>query len=251
VGAFDELPSRTADPVRAAERTAQRTTERTTAEHAAERTTEHTAERTPDGIAERTAERADAASASELPSAGAASGAGAQAGAPPPSHSHAHTFEVVRDDADPADVARYRALVRVRDEMRFLGIAITAHPVSLLRAEAEAFGALPIAVAVARARHAGGRPCPTRLIAIVAGTRALRFGSRRVRFVTLEDESGIVDGFLASPPAGRLPSAGPWVVDGVLDAASGARTRLVVRSMRPLAEVRRLRRARERHGNPV
>jgi len=116
--------------------------------------------------------------------------------------------EVVGEHAD-----RYRMLVRVRNEIRFLAMHPTAHPMTVLRDEAARAGAVRI---VDLAACAGRR---VRVAAVVASSRRLAVeGGRLLQFVTLEDESGLVEARLAPPVHAALGDPithpGPFLVDG-------------------------------------
>jgi DNA polymerase III alpha subunit len=121
---------------------------------------------------------------------------------------------------DPARLELYRTLSRVRNELVHLGLHLTCHPLAALRAEAEREGCSRLAEAAA---SAGER-------ALVAGTLAAlrRVATRRgpMAFLTLEDESGVLEA-VAFPPAYRriaasLGTPGPFLVEGTLRDEHGA-----------------------------
>src|SRR5262249_37257768 len=80
----------------------------------------------------------------------------------------------------------YRALVRVRNELAYLDMHPTAHPMSVLREEATRAACIQIADLPARLGEV------VRIAAVVAGTRRLlTHGGSVMQFVTLEDETGL------------------------------------------------------------
>ena len=110
----------------------------------------------------------------------------------------------------------YRALVRIRNEVDILAMHVSDHPMRVLRAEARAAGAVALADVAARV----GRE--TRVAGIVAASRRLDArGGRRMQFVTLEDETGLVELVLLPGVFAALgdpvSSPGPFLVDGVVE----------------------------------
>jgi DNA-directed DNA polymerase III PolC len=109
---------------------------------------------------------------------------------------------------------------RARLERELLGVSLAAHPIALLAPRPHARGE-PIAAALARAR---GR---ARLVGLVAAMRRIRgAGGAPVLFLTLEDESGLLEGALTPGDLTRdLPvfSVGSYLeVTGELRDARGA-----------------------------
>lgn len=87
----------------------------------------------------------------------------------------------------------YRRLVRVRNELTYLHMHLSDHPLQLLRGEAERAGCIPTCAVTA---HAGRE---VRLAGLVAASRRHRGAHGRVmQFVTLEDESGLVEAVVSS-----------------------------------------------------
>jgi DNA polymerase III alpha subunit len=100
--------------------------------------------------------------------------------------------------------------------MEILGLALTAHPLALLRPRAGALGCVPIAEALL------ARASRVRVAGLVAATRRTPTRSgQTMQFVTLEDETGLLEGTLF-PGAyrrlgDRLSNLGPYVVEGDLE----------------------------------
>ena len=107
----------------------------------------------------------------------------------------------------------YRSLVRIRNELTYLDMHPTAHPMSVLRQEAARAGC--IQVVDLPANRAG----VVRIAAVVAATRRLVTHARSVmQFVTFEDETGVVEAVLfpGTYAALRDPvtTPGPFLVTG-------------------------------------
>ncbi len=111
---------------------------------------------------------------------------------------------------------RDRLLLRVRNELRILSMHPTEHPVALLRPDAERVGARPVrwAGAPAEARAV------TRFVGILAASRRVRSARGVTHFLTLEDETGLLE--VVVPPAvearvrTRISTPGPYLIEGVL-----------------------------------
>ena len=126
---------------------------------------------------------------------------------------------VVRRPSGP-HAPRYRALVRARNEIRVLGMHPSAHPMQLLRDEADRIGCrgireLPLEI---------GRQ--VRVAALVAASRKLNSAeARRMQFVTLEDEQGMIEAVLRPGVFETLDASlsdpGPLVVSGRIEADHG------------------------------
>jgi DNA-directed DNA polymerase III PolC len=109
---------------------------------------------------------------------------------------------------------------RARLEREWLGVSLAAHPMALLPSQPGGRGE-PIAAALSRAR---GR---ARVVGLVAAMRRIRSaGGSPVLFVTLEDETGLLEGALTRDDLARtLPgfSVGSYLeVSGELRDARGA-----------------------------
>jgi len=110
----------------------------------------------------------------------------------------------------------YPLLVKVRREIDVLDLSVTAHPLAVLRDRAARRGCIPIADALGRTGQkvrvagltAAWRPTPTR-----TGGRML--------FLTLEDETGLLEATLFSRAAARhgraLSSLGPHIAEGTIE----------------------------------
>lgn len=140
---------------------------------------------------------------------------------------------------EPAARARwelYRALVRARNEVDLLEVHPSAHPLALLREEARAVGCATLADAARARGH-------VRVAGLVAASRRVATRGGVTRFLTLEDETGLLEVVL--PPAvearhrDAIETPGPYLVDG----------RLVARQDDPHLVARALRPFHERHGS--
>jgi DNA polymerase III alpha subunit len=156
----------------------------------------------------------------------AGAAAGTPAGLPP-------ALQPPRGDADPARLALYRALVRIRNELRFLDMHVSHHPMRVLRPEAERYGCVPLAAAPARA---GGF---VRVAGLLAAARRVESRSGVMQFLTVEDETGTLEAVLFPPAWRRLGSAvttpGPFLLEGRLEEDHGA-FHLVATGLRPFHE---------------
>jgi DNA-directed DNA polymerase III PolC len=117
-------------------------------------------------------------------------------------------------------VETYRELVRVRDELTYLGMHLSNHPMRVLREEAARAGCVSTADLASRA----GRF--VRVAAVVAATRRLATrGGHIMQFVTLEDECGLVEALLFPAAYTSLEdpvtNPGPFLVSGRLEAHHG------------------------------
>jgi DNA polymerase-3 subunit alpha/error-prone DNA polymerase len=114
--------------------------------------------------------------------------------------------------AEGAAGARWRALQRIKHELLFLDVHVTAHPLAVLRDEAARSGCVPIADL---ARSTGWR---ARFVGLIAASRRHRTErGRLMQFVTFEDETGLVESTLRlEGPGDALSSPGPWLLDGLV-----------------------------------
>jgi DNA polymerase III alpha subunit len=110
----------------------------------------------------------------------------------------------------------YRTLCRIRHELRFLGMHPSAHPIQVLRAEAEREGCIPTGALRGREGQY------VRLAAVVVASRKQTDAAgRTMQSVLLEDEHGLLEATLA--PAVLVASAdlvngtGPLLLSGWLD----------------------------------
>ncbi|HEX4339963.1 MAG TPA: PHP domain-containing protein [Polyangiaceae bacterium] len=164
---------------------------------------------------------------------GAAPTPSAHAGTAPTPNARAGTAPTpnARAGTAPERLELYRALVRANNELRYLEMHPSAHPMKLLRDEARRAGALTTAEAEA---HAGTR---IRLAAVVAALRRIRTARGDVmQFVTLEDEEGLLEAVV--PPTAYaelgdpIKMAGPYLVEGAVERSSGTTT-VVVDAVKP------------------
>src|SRR5687767_2333694 len=110
----------------------------------------------------------------------------------------------------------YRTLARIRNELRFLGMHPSAHPIQVLRAEAEREGCLPTSAL------RGKEGQYVRLAAVVVASRKQTDAAGRVmQSVLLEDEHGLVEATLSPAvlvtSADLVNGAGPLLLSGWLD----------------------------------
>jgi DNA polymerase III alpha subunit len=110
----------------------------------------------------------------------------------------------------------YDAMTRIRNELEILELAITDHPMRILRDEARERGCLTTVEAAGRL---GER---VRVAGIVAATRKVR--TQRgglMQFLTVEDEHGLLESTLFPRVyqafAGRIRSLGPYIVEGKVE----------------------------------
>ena len=141
-------------------------------------------------------------------------------------------LEVPASPVPSAASRRLSTLVRIRDETRALGFFVTAHPMAVLRPEADRMGCVP---STALPTHVGAE---VRFAGIVSAARNLRTASGELlRLTTFEDEHGVVEGVVRpalTPRASSPASPGPWLL--VARVASVSPLRLEVRSAAPFHE---------------
>jgi DNA polymerase-3 subunit alpha len=147
---------------------------------------------------------------------------------------HEAVLDRLRQPFDPADLDRfpyarpestagaddkafelYQALVRVRNELNYLEMHLSAHPLALMRQEAALYGCLTIREVV------GAKADSTlRLVAVIAAMRRIATGQGPMQFLTLEDETGLLEA-VVHPSAyrglgERVTTPGPFLVEGKL-----------------------------------
>jgi error-prone DNA polymerase len=118
-------------------------------------------------------------------------------------------------------IERYRALSRVQNELRYLEMHVSAHPLRILRSEADRQGCVPscrLAELVNQSVWFAG---------IVAATRSLPLTQAgALQFVTLEDEHGLVEARLSRAAHARLhaelTTPGPFLVRARVHDRQGA-----------------------------
>ena len=114
----------------------------------------------------------------------------------------------------------YRSLARIRNELRFLGMHVTDHPMRVLRQEAEQAGCITTREAIDKA----GQTVRLAGVAIASRKQLDRHG-RPIQFLTLEDEEGLLDAVGPADALGSLGepqlSAGPLAVRGRVEGERG------------------------------
>jgi DNA polymerase III alpha subunit len=128
-------------------------------------------------------------------------------------------------------VERYRALVRAKNELRYLGAAPSGHPLGILRGRSAQDGCRTIADVLRE-----GDPEVT-IAALPAATRRVETARGAMRYVTWEDETGLLESRIG-PAAlarlgGRFRGGGAFRVSGRMD-SRGPVPRLEVEGLRPL-----------------
>jgi DNA polymerase III alpha subunit len=128
----------------------------------------------------------------------------------------------------------YRARVRLRNELHYLSMHLTNHPMRLLRDEARQAGCITTAELGAQA----GRLA--RVAGLVAATRRLvTRGGEVTQLVTLEDEDGLVECVLLPGVSADLEdpvsTPGPFLVGGRIEQDHGD-VQLRVADVRPFYE---------------
>jgi DNA polymerase III alpha subunit len=120
--------------------------------------------------------------------------------------------------AAPGDEERmrlYQSLVRVGNELKYLEMHLSHHPMELLRAEAERYRCQSISEAV---RAVAGETI--RLAALVAAMRWVQTRQGQMQFLTLDDETGVLEAVVFSAVYRRLgdrvTTPGPFLVEGKL-----------------------------------
>lgn len=143
-------------------------------------------------------------------------------------------FRRIDGDARPPEeaVRRYRALVRARNELRYLGVAPSGHPLGILRARSAREGCRTIADVLR-----GERDAAVAIAALPAATRRVETARGAMRFVTWEDETGLLDSRIA--PAACADIGARFRADGAFRVSGrmwsrGAIRRLEVHGLRPL-----------------
>lgn len=115
----------------------------------------------------------------------------------------------------------YQALVRVRNELGYLEMHVSAHPMALLRGEASRYSCLSIEEAT---RSPG--ESTVRIAAIVAAMRRVLTRQGPMQFITLEDETGVLEAVVFPVVyrriGERVTTPGPFLVVGKLKVQEGA-----------------------------
>ena len=124
------------------------------------------------------------------------------------------------DGADPDQLALYARLVRVQSELNLLGLPVSEHPMAVLRAEARRNGCVSL-VDAARA----GADDMLRIAATVAAMRRVGTRGGVMQFITLEDETGMMEAVVAPATfrrlGDRITTPGPFIVTGQIRTSHG------------------------------
>lgn len=112
-----------------------------------------------------------------------------------------------------ARAARERSLRRIQNELRYLQMHVSEHPMRVLRADAERLGCVP---STRLYEHRGAR---VSFAAIIAATRRVPVtDGAATQYVTLEDEHGLVEAQLSPRAYARFGAAfttpGPYLLEG-------------------------------------
>ncbi len=114
----------------------------------------------------------------------------------------------------------YRSLEKIKNELKFLEMHLTDHPMHVLRDEATRVGCIPTS------ELAGLRGELVRIAGVVAAARRLvTRGGRIMQFVTLEDEYGLIETILFPDVYASLQdpvtNPGPFLVSGRVEEGNG------------------------------
>lgn len=123
----------------------------------------------------------------------------------------------------------YQTLVRIQNELALLGMHLVAHPLAVLRREAERAGCL---TSEDLALRLGER---VRFAGVVSAVHHVRRGRKVVTLVTFEDEQGVVEAVAVQSAADFRPSVdspGPYLVEGKVRGHPGC-IRLEIEAIRP------------------
>jgi len=130
---------------------------------------------------------------------------------------------------------QYRALVRVRNEIEYMDMHLSGHPMALLRGEADRLGCIRSgALEGLQGRY-------VRFAGLLSATRRVATREGEMRFLTLEDEDGLIEAVLfpgANVHLGsRLTTPGPYLVGGSVRETDGD-LHLVLAELLPFHERR-------------
>lgn len=141
---------------------------------------------------------------------------------------------VATDEAERERLRLYQALVRVRNELAYLEMHLAAHPVALLRREAERFGCIDLG----RARKAPAGDAVT-VVAVLAAMRRVQTRQGVLLFLTLEDETGLLEAVVFPgryrEVGRRATTPGPFLAEGRVRVQQGV-PHLEVTELRPFHE---------------
>ena len=116
------------------------------------------------------------------------------------------------------ELRRFRHLVRARNELRYLGLAPSGHPLGILRDRSARDGCRTIAEVLADDRER-----EVAVAALPAATRRVETRGGPMRFVTWEDETGLLESRIAPAAHARLGSR--FRPDGAFRVAGAMRFR--------------------------
>jgi DNA-directed DNA polymerase III PolC len=118
-------------------------------------------------------------------------------------------------------VRRFQALVRVRNELKYLEMHLSAHPMELLRQEAEQARCSTVSQAAAAPSGTS-----VRLAAVVAAMRRVMTKQGPLQFITFEDETGLLEAVVFPVVyrqlGERVTTPGPFLVEGKVRDQQGA-----------------------------
>ena len=136
----------------------------------------------------------------------------------------------------PAAVERvnlYQSLVRVRNELHYLEMHLVAHPMALLRTEADRYGCVALGKAV---QNPGGKGLTVAVM--MAAMRRIITRQGILQFLSMEDESGLMEAVVLPPVYRRLgnqvTTPGPFLVEGKLRRQQGA-VHLEIAGLHPIS----------------
>ena len=115
----------------------------------------------------------------------------------------------------------FQGLARVMNELRYLEMHVTAHPIALLRPEAHRYGCVPIGGTVLK--EDGSR---VRMAAMLAAMRRVPTERGIIQFMTLEDETGLLEAIVLPSVyrtfRSRVTTPGPYLVEARIKREQGA-----------------------------
>lgn len=108
----------------------------------------------------------------------------------------------------------YKGLARVRNELNFLDMNITNHPIAILRKESEKYHCVEINKLQSRIDQT------VQIVCLIAATHRVMTGAGIVQFLTFEDETGLIEGTVNPTVYRKMPNPidnpGPFIVEGKL-----------------------------------
>jgi DNA polymerase III alpha subunit len=133
-----------------------------------------------------------------------------------------------------ASIERERSLRRIQNELRYLRMHLSDHPMRVLREDADRLGCVPSD----RLERCANQRVP--FAGLVAATRRVALAEQAAtQYVTLEDEHGLVEAQIAPRAFARLGPAlrtpGPYLLEALVAERQGS-IYLVVQSLMPFHE---------------